>query len=69
MLVETLSGIPIYEAVYGDVVGLPEEKDGVVYIVSGMVNAAAEGRGDVYSPGSLIRDDEGRPVGCRGLKA
>lgn len=59
--------IPLYQAQYGDVVGLPSPKEGVVYIVSGMVKAA-ESRADVVSPGELLRDNSGKPVGCQGLK-
>ena len=51
----------------GAVVGLPDPKAGVVYVVSGMVRSALEGRPDVFSPGPLVRDASGRPVGCRGL--
>jgi len=52
----------------GQITGLPEpDPDGMVtYIVSGMV-AAATPRMDVVSPGDLIRDENGRPIGCRGL--
>ena len=38
-----------------------------VFIVSGMVAAMVE-RDDVMSPGPLLRDEEGRPIGCKGLK-
>ena len=61
-------GVQIYSATYGEVENLPEPKPGVSYVVSGLVAAAAP-RPDVFSPGDLIRDDEGKPVGCRGLKA
>ena len=57
-----------YRPTYGEVVGLPEPRDGVVYIVSGMVLAAIKGRDDVMSPGALVRDEDGRVIGCRGLK-
>ena len=61
-------GIQIYSPTYGEVTDLPEPAEGVVYVVSGLVAAAAP-RADVFSPGELIRDEEGRPIGCRGLKA
>lgn len=64
-----VEGVPIYDAQYGDVTGLPEEQEGKFYIVSGMVKAAVPDREDVFSPGELIRDENGRPIGCRGLKA
>jgi len=56
---------------FGEVTDLPEPVLGTCYIVSAMVAlASAKGdspRWDVLSPGELIRDDAGRPVGCRGL--
>ena len=64
--------VPIYRAVYGEIEGLPPEppslKIDVYYIVSGLV-ASAVSRADVLSPGELVRDADGRPVGCRGLKS
>tara|TARA_Y100000593_G_C4311522_1_gene338613 strand:+ start:127 stop:504 length:378 start_codon:yes stop_codon:yes gene_type:complete len=41
-------------------------RSGGVAIVSAMV-AQATKRLDVVSPGQLIRDDKGRPIGCEGL--
>jgi hypothetical protein len=60
-------GINIQRPTFGNIVGLPEPKDGTVYIVSAMVREAARDRIDVFSPGSLIRDDAGNVVGCDGL--
>ena len=61
-------GIQVYKATYGEVENLPEPKQGMSLVVSGLVAAAAP-RADVFSPGELIRDEEGKPTGCRGLKA
>lgn len=67
--VTEISGIPVYNAVYGGVTGLPEPQAGVIFIVSGMVAAMVTGREeDVFSPGELIRDESGYPAGCNGLK-
>lgn len=63
-----VDGIPVYRAVYGDVEGLPSPPQDGVYCVVSMLVAGACPRPDVFSPGDLIRDDGGRPVGCRGLK-
>jgi hypothetical protein len=52
---------------YGEVTDLPEPEEGTIYIVSGMVAAAAP-RPDVMSPGTLVRDDQGKPMGCLGLR-
>jgi len=62
-----IDGVPIYSTTYGDVKGLPAPKSGVNYIVSGMVRDAVPDRDDVVSPGLLVRDDSGRPIGCQGF--
>jgi len=62
-----VGGIPTVFTSYGEVTGLPAPTEGTIYIVSGMVASAAP-RGDVMSPGPLVRDEGGRPVGCRGLR-
>ena len=59
--------IPTVVSSYGEVTGLPDPQLGVAYIVSGMVASAAP-RPDVFSPGDLVRDESGRPVGCKGLR-
>jgi hypothetical protein len=62
-----VNGIPVFTSSYGEVVGLPSPEEGKVFVVSSMVLAALDGRTDVFAPGELIRDDAGKPVGCRGL--
>lgn len=69
---ETPSGIdgnefPIYVTRLGEVVGLPDPEEGTVYLVSGMVRSAVHERQDVWSPGPLVRDDKGQPIGCKGF--
>ena len=59
--------IPTVLTSYGEVTGLPAPVAGVTYIVSGMVAGAAP-RPDVMSPGDLVRDEKGRPIGCKGLR-
>lgn len=49
------------------VIGLPEPVFGVVWIVSAMVREACPERKDLASPGELIRDEKGNPIGCKGL--
>lgn len=60
-------GIPTYRTSFGDVTGLPDPKDDTIYVVSGLVLSAVDGRDDVYAPGDLVRDDDGNPVGAKGL--
>ena len=64
----TYNNIALYRTTYGEVEGLPEAVDGTVYIVSGMVLAAISDRQDVVAPGELVRDADGKPVGCKGFK-
>lgn len=60
-------GIPLYRATYGAVESIPVEAADTIIIVSAMVRAALPERYDLASPGELVRDGSGRPVGCRGL--
>ena len=65
----TVAGMPVTATTFGEVVDLPAPQDGVAYVASLLVVQAAwsVGRRDVYSPGVLVRDAAGLPVGCRGL--
>jgi len=60
-------GVSLFATTFGQVEGLPAPQPDTVYIVSMLVRSAVSERTDVASPGELIRDDEGRPMGCRGL--
>lgn len=53
-----IDGIAIESVTYGEIEGLPEPQEGVYYIVSGLVAAAAAeiGRKDCLAPGALVRD-------------
>lgn len=64
----TVGGINIYKCVYGDVDGLPDPEENKIFVVSGVVKSAVPNRMDVMSPGELIRDDNGKPIGCNGLR-
>jgi exosome complex RNA-binding protein Csl4 len=65
-----IDGIPVVDTVLGDIVGMPEPKLGVVYIVSRMVRDAMVRKGmdrqDVVCPDTgptAIRNDKGQVVG------
>ena len=62
-----VGGIPTVTTACGEVTGLPAPVEGTVFVGSGLVASAAP-RDDVLSPGDLVRDESGRPVGCRGLR-
>ena len=59
--------IPTTATQYGEVEGLPEAKDGTIYIVSSLVASRVRERKDVFIPNESIRDDAGRIIGCRSL--
>ena len=58
--------IQVTRQTLGHVEGLPGTAPGLYYIVSRLV-ASASGRDDLLVPGSLIRDDQGKVIGCKGL--
>ena len=60
-------GIELITRQYGEVVDLPEPVDGDLLIVSALVRAARPGRLDLASPGDLVRDADGKIVGCKNL--
>lgn len=67
-LISVVEDIEIFSTEFGSVEGLAEPKPGVCYIVSRLVLEAVKNtRSDVFAPGQLIRDDQGRPIGCKGL--
>lgn len=68
VVVGEVDGVPVVSAEYGEITGLPEPQDGVVYIVS-MLVAQRAGRADVLSPDSgpsAIREN-GQVVAVRNL--
>jgi len=65
----TFAGIPIKTRSYRNLAGLPKEKPGVGYIVSGLVaeSSACRHRQDVFCPGEMIRDEKGNVIGAKSL--
>jgi len=63
-----VDGVPVVHQTLGEVEGLPEPAEETMYIVSRMVASAAIGRGDLFVPAALVRDDSGRIVGCAALE-
>ena len=59
-----IDGIPIYEKSFGSG-NLPEPEEGVLYIVSLPVAQAYPERDDLIVPDDLVRDENGRVIGCR----
>ncbi len=63
--VDAINSVPVNRTVFGEVTGLPEQQEGVVYVVSALVAQAVDGRDDVVIPDDAVRDEQGRIVGCR----
>jgi hypothetical protein len=59
-------GISLYVSSFGEPTDLPPQKNGVIYIVSSLFRSGFD-RDDLWVPGELIRDNEGKPIGCLGL--
>lgn len=59
--------VPVTSARFGEVEGLPEPEEGVIYIVSNMVAQAVPDREDVFFPDDIVRDEHGNVIGCRAL--
>ena len=60
-------GIPLTTTQMGEVVDLPDPIEGTLYVVSMVVRQAVPERTDIASPGTLVRDETGKPKGCQGL--
>ena len=59
--------VPITATKFGEVEGLPEPQDGIIYIVSNLVAQAVPDREDVFFPDDIVRDEHGNVIGCRAL--
>lgn len=68
VLDEYFDRVPIYKNKYGEVEGLPEEKDGVYYIVSFVVaSALKDKRNDLLIVTKTERNEKGQIIGCYGF--
>lgn len=63
----TIEGLPVVTVVQRGIDGLPEQRDGVLYLVSSPVRSYCGLRNDLLTPGGLVRDSSGRVIGCRYL--
>ena len=63
---QSIGLIDVTRQTLGEVEGLPDPVPGAFYIVSRLVASAAN-RPDLLVPGPLVRDDQGRVIGCKGL--
>lgn len=58
------NGIPLAITNYGEVTGLPEQSEGILYLVSTMIRNALPNRTDLATPGGLVRNEIGAVIGC-----
>lgn len=59
--------IPTSHSYYGDVENLPNPRPNTIYIVSALVASRVPHRPDVFYPCCMLRDDQGRVIGCKTL--
>jgi len=64
VIIGDLDGIPLVRKSLGQVENLPDPQEGVYYIVSLAVAQAAR-RPDLLVPDDMVRDEQGRILGCR----
>jgi len=62
-----VNSIPINRTVMGEVYGLPEAVEGVIYLVSRPVAEAAADREDLLIPDESVRNEKGVIIGCKAL--
>lgn len=64
-----VQGVPTISVQYGEIENLPEQEEGTFFVVSALAaNAARErGRKDVLVPARMVREADGRIVGCLAL--
>lgn len=71
--VKTAKGEPLFDGtptsitVFGEAEGLPSFKNGIFYIVSQLVKNALPNRLDLLVPAEMVRDEEGKIIGCKSL--
>lgn len=66
----SVNGFPLSEVRFGEPEGMPEPKEGVMYVVSQITANALKAQGrtdDILIVDQAVRDDKGRIVGCRGF--
>lgn len=62
--VDNINGIPVLVTQLLQTMNLPEPEEGVCFIVPAVVRNHSPKRKDLLSPTKLIRDSDGKVVGC-----
>ena len=63
----TPEGIPLYAKTYGQLTNEPPVLENTFYITSLLVKQGYPHRTDFITPGELLRDASGQPIGCEGF--
>ena len=63
----TIEGVQVNKTTFDRIVDLPEPMAETLLVVSRIVKEACPERSDLLCAGEMIRDKEGKVVGCRGL--
>jgi glucose-6-phosphate dehydrogenase assembly protein OpcA len=62
-----INGYPLSKVTYGEAENMPEPKSGAIYVVSSITAQALKHRNDVVTPTGMVRDENGRIIGCTGF--
>jgi len=62
-----IDGIKTIKTSFGKPVGLPDQVAGTFLIVSQLVKSACPDRSDLLVPAEVVRDKEGKIIGCKAL--
>ena len=60
-----INGIPLTATTFGEVIDLPEPTEDTLFIVSRLIMSACPERNDLLCPNELVRDEEGKIIGCK----
>jgi hypothetical protein len=67
-----IGGFPVFQEVYGDIQGLPPEKEDVYVLTYRKVLQALLSKGmqrdDIIIPGEPVKDQKGNTIACLGFK-
>ena len=64
---DPVDGVPVVQVQFGEVENLPDAQDGVFLVVSAITANAARDRQDLLIPARMVRDAQGKILGCLAL--
>ena len=64
---EPVNGVPVVQVQYGEVENLPDAQDDVFLVVSAITANAVRDRQDLLIPARMVRDAQGKILGCLAL--